>query len=194
MFEHCLHEGIALSNVEPGTVAGRDVVPDHEARDSKRVLIEYCSVAHCQQGIELGFSSAGLTATIRDSILTHNVVAVRYGDGYGWQAAGFLLVERVVFRHNAQDWLNLNPAAGSNPHAGLRTAFSSCWFSAPMTRQVLFSNAYLWDNLVWWTSEQLSVAHIHHATNFTIVGPRAAYASCAPVLPATLDIGQSCLN
>ncbi len=175
--------------MEPGTVAGRDVVPDHEARDNKRVLIEYCSVAHCQQGIELGFSSAGLRATVRDSILTHNVVAVRYGDGYGWQAAGFLFVERVVFKHNAQDWLNLNPAAGSDPHPGLRTAFSGCWFSARMTRQILFSNAYFWDNLAWWTSEPLSLARILDATNFTIVGPRAMYASSAPVLPPTLDIG-----
>ncbi len=186
IIENCLHEGIALSNVEVGQVAGVHIIADDVASDHKRVRVEHCIVAFCQQGVELGFSSAGLFVTILRSILSHNVVAVRYGDGYGWQAAGFLFVEQVAFAHNAIDWLNRNPAGKGRPHPGMRTAFANCFFSATLTSDVLVSHAYLWDNFVWWTSDRLNLHLLLETTNRSVVGPRAMFVAHA--LPEDIDL------
>jgi hypothetical protein len=95
--EACRHEGIALSNTGQNSVAFS--------------LVTHTVISHCQQGIELGFSSAGHLAYVERCTLSHNVVGLRLGDNYGWRQDGTLWAHGLWFEGNHHDVLSLDRAS-----------------------------------------------------------------------------------
>ena len=93
LLEHCSHEGIALS----GSVM----------EDPRTVHISHTVIRKAQQGIEVGYSPASHSATMKHCALLDNVIGVKFGDNYGLQVAGKLAVSNTLFQGNHDDVLNL---------------------------------------------------------------------------------------
>jgi hypothetical protein len=134
LIENCMHEGVALSNTEPNTVAGTDVVDDEAVSSHKTVVIKNTAIQFCQQGVEVGFSTAGLQVAVQQSMIAHCTVGVRYGDSYGWQVSGYFTVQHTAFANNRQDWVVLN---GVDYHPQLwhpRLVLDSCLFGGELSQ------------------------------------------------------------
>ena len=93
--EYCMHEGVAISDNGWG-------IP-------KNVVIANSIVTHCQQGIELGFSTHLNRVKLVNVTFIHNDVGLRIGDNYVWgKYRGHVLCIQCVFHHNTYvDILNL---------------------------------------------------------------------------------------
>lgn len=146
---HALHECVALSCVEEGgsTEEGQ---ADTDTHTPKRVWVRHSLLSYCQQGMEVGFSNAGLRVCVSECIIAGCGIGVRYGDGYGWPAAGFGSVSHSVFWGNGRDWANMRAGGRGDPFPGHRLLLRQCVLHAEVTpRHIHTSGVLLWGNSVW---------------------------------------------
>lgn len=89
--EACFHEGMALSGVE------------------KIVQVTGTVIVNCGQGIEAGYGAPRVT--VRDSLLLHNEVGVRFGDNYTSGHHGSLRVTNSFLLNNYRDIWGMDRAS-----------------------------------------------------------------------------------
>jgi hypothetical protein len=111
--ERCFHEGIALSNNGEG---------------AKLVLVQQSVITGCQQGVELGFSTARMLVRLDRLLLMDNMVGCRYSDNYGWLTEGLVWCTDTAFMGNQQDVMNLHSRTFSAVGGPGGLIFDRCLF------------------------------------------------------------------
>ncbi|MDA3880438.1 MAG: hypothetical protein PF436_08625 [Prolixibacteraceae bacterium] len=91
-FEACFHEGLALSSIEPSV---------------KKHTITNSLFIGCQQGVELGYSSANHSVEIRTCNFERNHIGIRYGDNYKNDVNGLMTVTGAKFSNNDKNYWNM---------------------------------------------------------------------------------------